>query len=298
MRGPIGPDAAWLEDAHATCPAVEIDIEELPPEAEIRLEMLQRVLPPPQLAALDGASDHLLSHVRARMVDHELRSPDEGELPLLEILEDAQLHGVRSLAVEAEEYATRLSPEARAGSSALGRADMVFSQADWSGGGQVGCSTVDVMDERLYVFDYSDKVIPPEGVRAPLGLAEGEPEDRQCLCLHLAAATLIAEAGDPPAVEDVAAAAQELRADLWDGAVEAHAALGDPPPWVTQAEADVRSHVHDALNAHHDKDYRCFQMFPAKLLENAVLHVWRVSHGASSSSTFYEGHLRATTFPR
>eukprot|EP00972_Heterocapsa_arctica_P090741 13389702-Heterocapsa_arctica.AAC.1 len=102
-----------------------------------------------------------------------------------------------------------------------------------------------------------DKLLPSEAMEGPLGLAEGEHEDKQCLCLHLAAARLVAGAKRPlPPVEAVREGARELRTALWHGAVDALAALGDAPPWVTQAEADVRAHCHDVVNAHHDKDYR------------------------------------------
>ena len=41
--------------------------------------------------------------------------------------------------------------------------------------------------------------------------------------------------------------AQELRSDLWDGALEAHTVLGSRPAWTTRAEFEVRAHVHDVL---------------------------------------------------
>eukprot|EP00972_Heterocapsa_arctica_P011959 1752426-Heterocapsa_arctica.AAC.1 len=58
---------------------------------------------------------------------------------------------------------------------------------------------------------------------------------------------------------------------------------------MTQAEADVRAHCHDIVNAHHDKDYRCFQAFPAAVLETEVVHVWRVSHWGQLSIDVLRG---------
>lgn len=40
-------------------------------------------------------------------------------------------------------------------------------------------------------------------------------------------------------------------------------------------------HIRDTLYRNHDKDDRCFQVFPSALLANRSVHVWRVSHWGS-----------------
>lgn len=128
------------------------------------------------------------------------------------------------------------------------------------------------------LLDYRDKLPLPPDLSQALGLTADAPEEKQCLCLHLAAAVLRAELGDTPTMAAVADKAAELRQVLWDGAADALKNLGEPPPWITQHEQEVRMHIHNALHPNHDKDYRCFQIFPRRALSGRPVHIWRVSH--------------------
>lgn len=40
-------------------------------------------------------------------------------------------------------------------------------------------------------------------------------------------------------------------------------------------------HIQHALHCNHDKDYRCFQIFPSALLAKRSVHIRRVSHWGS-----------------
>ena len=37
-------------------------------------------------------------------------------------------------------------------------------------------------------------------------------------------------------------------------------------------------HSHDALQPHHDKDFRCLAAFPVRAFRRTTLRVWRVNH--------------------
>ena len=67
------------------------------------------------------------------------------------------------------------------------------------------------------------------GLQEELG---GQEEERQCVVLHVAAALLARQgsSGEPPKPQEVTDLAWCLRKQLWKGASDAQAALGDAPP--------------------------------------------------------------------
>ena len=75
------------------------------------------------------------------------------------------------------------------------------------------------------------------------------------------------------------AEAAQYRTELRESSQAALRALGDAPPWIIAAEADIRSYVHDALHAHHDKDYRCLVACPLAALKERTLQIHRVGGG-------------------
>lgn len=188
------------------------------------------------------------------------RTPEPSDL--LWRLEDASRSGSRLLARESEDLLLKLDPQRdhRAGDGQ--HQDVEFGLSHWDE--SCGCwrSAAKVAGQTWELLDYRDKLPLPPDLSEALGLAADAPEEKQCLCLRLAAAVLQAELGDAPTVSAVADKAAELRQVLWDGAVDALKTLGEPPPWITQQEQEVRMHIYDALHSNHDKDYRCFQIFP------------------------------------
>lgn len=195
---------------------------------------------------------------------------------LLARLEDASRAGSRLLAREAESYLLKLDPqrERRAGEGQHQGVEFGLSHSD----DHHGCwrSAAKVSGQTWEILDYRHKLPLPSGRAQALGLAA--PEEKQCLGLHLAAAVLQAEIGDTPTLAAVVDKASELRQVLWGGALDSLKSLGEPPPWTTQHEQEVRMHIHDALRSNHDKDYRCFQIFPSGALASRPVHIWRASH--------------------
>ena len=97
----------------------------------------------------------------------------------------------------------------------------------------------------------------------------------------------------PPSLAEVQEAAQALRAELWDDAAGVVSELGDPAPWIGAHEAEVRGYAHDVLRAHHDKDYRLFQVFGGGKLQGYTLQCWR--WGVAESTTSLEQAREART---
>ena len=89
---------------------------------------------------------------------------------------------------------------------------------------------------------------------------------------------LWAQTGTEPTAQAVQEEALVQRWAMWEQAVEAIAALGDPASLISQAEGDLRAICHDALVAHHDKDYRSLATLPVPLLRDVHLHVWLVDY--------------------
>lgn len=273
----LGPDDSWLEEApdrgvvdvdHA-CPQE--------PRAQERLRLAQQLKDSGLLQDYPTASAHLQSHLAA----HALLMMEQGRTPeprdLLPRLEDASRSGSRLLAREAEGLLLKLDPQRdhRAGDGP--HQDVEFGLSHW--GDHHGCwrSAAKVSGQTWELLDYRDKLPLPPDLSQALGLIDDAPEEKQCLCLHLAAAVLRAELRGAPIPAAVADKAAELRQVLWDGAVDALKILGEPPPWITQHEQEVRMHIHDALHPNHHNNNRCFQIFPSSALASRPVHVWRVS---------------------
>ena len=96
-----------------------------------------------------------------------------------------------------------------------------------------------------------------------LGLQPGDHENRQCVILNAVAAAMWAKQGEPPSAQAVQQAALEARWEMWQQAAEAQASLGAVPSLIAPPEADLRIFSHDALMAHHDKDYRSLEAYPS-----------------------------------
>ena len=158
-----------------------------------------------------------------------------------------------------------------------GEPEVVTTAPVWHADEAIVRGTVKVLGEECRYLDYRNKLVglPPE-FSSRFGVARDEPEERQRLCLQPAAAILMRQFAKEPSAPDVQRLALVLRLHLWDAAGEAWSSLGDPPPWMTQEAADLRMHCHDALQPHHEKDYRTFQTFPYEALDRTILHIWRV----------------------
>ena len=133
---------------------------------------------------------------------------------------------------------------------------------------------------------------PPEDPSRPA------QEQRQCLLLHVAAGMLWAVRAEEPTPESVQEKALHLRAEMYSQAVIAAAALGPPPPAMGQAEADLRTFVHDLVHRDHDKDYRSLAAFPPSDAEHVAFHILRVSHrGGFTGESVYGWHFDESSSP-
>ena len=62
---------------------------------------------------------------------------------------------------------------------------------------------------------------------------------------------------------------------MWEDAKEAEVHMGEAAAYISVTESDVRMFCHDALEASHDKDYRCLAAFPPDQLYETAVHVIR-----------------------
>ena len=107
--------------------------------------------------------------------------------------------------------------------------DVELSQVAWDGQSRLGRGTATVLGKMWRYLDFRDELKPGDEFGARLGLQKGEPEVRQCVPIHLAAAALWAKT-EEPRWEEVERLALKIREDLWAGAVTAAASLADAPP--------------------------------------------------------------------
>ena len=85
---------------------------------------------------------------------------------------------------------------------------------------------------------------------------------------------------------------------MFHQAVAAGHALGPAPPAMHQAEADLRTFVHDLVHRDHDKDYRSLAAFPPAAAEHVACHILRVSHrGTCTGETVYGWQYDDQTSP-
>ena len=255
-----GPDGRWLTDAHAGRPFQWAEAPAAHKEAQRRVAALQVLEQLGTFGRVANGSAHLQSYVRARVLNASLNT---GECTLEEALQDAVKLGTPTLAEEASELLE--SWDLKAGGMGDDPA-VVIGPVAWDGQGILGRGTVTVYGRPWSYLDFRDRLVPTPEVGRGLGLQEGQEEERQCLSLGVAGALLWFTPTEDPLVEEVQELERSLRSDVWEGACEARAALGDAPPWISQPEADIRMNIHDSLSAHHEKDYRVFRVFPAKEL--------------------------------
>ena len=112
---------------------------------------------------------------------------------------------------------------------------------------------------RLEAYDYGQKILLGPEVADAVGVPEGTPEYHQCVLLGSEAAKLME--GGAPGMGAVREAASRARKLFWEQAAAAREALGEEPPFMSEAEADLRASTHDALNLRHDRDVRCVDYF-------------------------------------
>ena len=297
-----GPDPTWLE-----VPDRQAEQEPEPSQGEQSEEELQRKQRWEKLEAsgslepLRESSDYLHSHVVARMLDAE----DRGEkLPLATCLEEAAELGHPALAEEACQILTTMNHVPKAGH----QADAEFTPPKWTEGMGVGELLLHGQLEEwgpISYRDYQDK-LPVEMTGVPMNDG-AEVEERQCLPLHVGIGIALA-ADSAASPEIVLGKAAEVRAHLWQEAAQAHAHLGDAPPWISDTEHFLRQNVHDCLFPHHEKDYRALQTLAGSLLDGHTLVVLRISnfgrleadvlHGKGADPgqlvfvTIHRGHMR------
>lgn len=196
------------------------------PRVQARLALARQLEASGLLADFADASDHLRSHLSGHALLLLEACVDPAPEIIFARLEEASCSGARLLSRKAEAYLLRLDPqrERRAGEGYP--TDVEFGLSSWDEPRECWRSASEVLGHTWSLLDYRDKLPPFPDHGEALGLLDGAPEEKQCLCLHLAAAALCAGTGGAPTFPEVAAQARELRQTLWDGAVEALRNLG------------------------------------------------------------------------
>ena len=291
-----GPDYGWLRDYHAE----ELKVKNVwdrrvdHPEAQRRLEELKKLEKAGKLEGMGTWSPYLQSHVRSRILNAHMEG---NTLDIDEVLLEATEKGCPELAQEAEKV---LNEQRTVGWQEQDRqawiGALIWSKEKGYGEGKFEFQCGGEHQCWRYL-DYRDRLPVPPELASALGMQEGEEEERQCLVLHPAAGCLMWDNNwnpdAPPSLAEVQEAAQALRAELWDDAAGVVSELGDPAPWIGAHEAEVRGYAHDVLRAHHDKDYRLFQVFGGGKLQGYTLQCWR--WGVAESTTSLEQAREART---
>ena len=262
-----GPDAKWLgndREAKATAPMGDADDEE---EARRRAAM-DALDSCGAFDALNGASAHLQSQVRAHTLEARLRdAARDPQDAIVTALQELVERNNRWLAEEAAQHLDALQPAGRGGTVPPGAGEVLVGPVAWPADGGPGCGTITREGREWPYRDYKDQLHltdhkGPE-LATRLGLEPGVTEERQCVLLHAVAAASWAKTGVPPSATEVQTLALEARWETWQHAAEAQGALGATPSLVSRREADLRIFGHDALMAHHDKDFRSLEAYPS-----------------------------------
>ena len=186
---------------------------------------------------------------------------------------------MRALAMQAVDFGSPELAEAaaifldkhyglRAGEMAEARA--VVGPIDWSSEQQPGHGILRWDNHDWDMWDFRDKLALDEDTLARLrGKPEQEPAEvelRECAILNVAAEVLYSETGTVPDAEQVQLLALKMRGDMLAKALAADEALGEVPPMMTQAEADVRVFFFATTcsSATMTKTTACVQPFPLK----------------------------------
>ena len=89
-----------------------------------------------------------------------------------------------------------------------------------------------------------------------------------------------------------------MRHELWHYSARALAAIGEPPSWMAQREADFRLYLHDALSADHDMDIVSLAMFPFIWLAHMVTHVWIADYHGTLHEYVFVGNTAELDGPK
>jgi hypothetical protein len=309
-----GPDRSWMEDAHAgrgvprpVGPAADDD------EAK-RQELMEQLDRDENLAGYRRPG-LLGCYLRGRWLHAQLMpsgppfDPDEA---LASYLEEAVDHGCPELATAAakeledqeSDAASRHAGDSRTAKAAADDPDRAHvGPVYWDRPDHVGVGRLRWGGEDWRMVDYQADLTLHQGLLDQLANPPEDPsrpaqEHRQCLLLHVAAGILWSDKAtepDPQAVQDLAL---RLRTEMYSQAAIAAAALGPPPPAMGQAEADLRTFIHDLVHRDHDKDYRSLAAFPPAEAEHVAFHILRVSHrGGYTGESVYGWHFDEGTSP-
>lgn len=132
------------------------------------------------------------------------------------------------------------------------------------------------------MYDYCEELAMDSETASLLGLPRPRHERRPCLLRSITAAALWAASGRVPPAAQVDKLAAGYRLQLASSAAAVAQALGPAEDRVAAGEAEVRLHLHDALTADHDKDFRVLACLPLAELRSAVLVVLWVDYTGGS----------------
>ena len=155
-----GPDAEWLDSAPKGPIVHQVPVTDLPEEAQRRDQLYTKLERGDLLSPFAGASDHFLSYVKARLVQHLEAGREPGRPEVDSILEDAQQQGGRRLAEEAELMAARLGERSRR-AGADTPMDVEFEIPRWEEASQVSRVALQVEGQRWELLDYGDQLEAP-----------------------------------------------------------------------------------------------------------------------------------------
>ena len=177
-----GANFSWLKDQRDGQPCRLGPREAEHPEAQKRAKVIKEVLLLDEVSKLSDEDDHLRAYVTARLAEGRVQ---EEPLKLETILANASNCGSRELAEWASGYLEPLCEEAVGPG---GAPEVVISPVTTVGSGTAK-GTATVLGTAWEFLDFGEGLELEEALGDSLGLINAK-EERQCLALHVAAATI------------------------------------------------------------------------------------------------------------
>ena len=277
-------------------------------------EVLEAMDKDSSLDCLKELPAHLATFVRSHVMHDRFNKHPDLAGSVDRALEGARKTGLPTLIEEAESF---VESRSRVGNSLGCRntdVDHVYFDCPIRSG-KVILSNMVLKGHNWKVIDFGDSI--PEELGVPIGDLYGKSltERNKCLIIHLAAAGCCTLGDTDGVIEGkfsrVMSLAREIRVEQFEQAKECGLELGEPTPNDPLIVAELRSHVHDVMNPHHDRDHKTLLCFPVKLMEKRNICLIRVTPSCLFSAhvtkarseskewsflVSFQGHMRLT-FP-
>ena len=231
------------------------------------------------LKCLSELPPHLATFLRAHIMHDKFSGNSDTDSSLEKGLELAMSAGLPTLREEAGKFH---SSRSRVGDSqgVSDDSDHIYFDCPRKVG-KLTMSTMVFRGHTWRVADFGDTI--PDELGDPIGDFYGASlsERNKCLLIHLAAGGTCSNNDSDETLEDkysqVVSLGLSLRLEQYYQARECNDELGEPTSNDPLIIAELRSHVHDIMNPHRDRDRKTLLCFPVKLMGERNVCLIRVT---------------------